>query len=39
MLAENAKNAYESQIYELRAWLNDEDNHMYVTEEDREALL
>jgi len=38
-MADEAKNTYESQIYGLRAWLVDEDNHIYVTEEDREALL
>lgn len=38
-MADEAKNQYESQIYALRAWLNDEDNSVFVTEEEREAWL
>ena len=38
-MADEAKNAYESQIYATRAWLRDDDNQDYVLEEDREALL
>lgn len=39
MMADEAKNAYESMIYSLRDWLTDEDNAAYVPEADREALL
>ena len=39
LMQDEAKNSYESQIYEVRAWLRDDDNEDYVTSEDREALL
>ena len=38
-MADEAKNAYETQIYALRAWLREDENEPYVTEEAREALL
>lgn len=36
---DEAKNYYETQIYELRAWLNDDDNTSYFTTEDGETWL
>ena len=38
-MTDEAKNSYESLIYEFRAWLREEANEKYVTEEDREAKL
>jgi len=38
-MADEAKNTYESQIYLLRAWLNDEDNSVFVLEEDSQKWL
>ena len=39
ILADEAKNGYESKIYELRDWLRDEENEKYVSEGERDALL
>ena len=39
MMADEAKNTYESQIYSLRSWLREEENEVYVAEEERESLL
>jgi len=36
---DEAKNEYESLIYEFRSWLNDDDNTPYVPEADRESLV
>jgi len=38
-LSDEAKNAYESQIYSLRDWLRDDENEKYVEESEREALF
>ena len=38
-MADIAKNVFESLIYELRAWLSEEENHVYVTSEERQSLL
>ena len=38
-LTDEAKNSYETLIYEFRGFLRDEDNFAFVREEDREALL
>lgn len=38
-MADEAKNKYESQIYALRAWLNDEDNSVFIVEADMELWL
>ena len=39
MMADEAKNAYESLIYSLRDWLRDDDNTIYVEDSEREALF
>lgn len=39
LLFDEAKNAYESQIYSLRDWLRDDENEKYVEESEREALF
>ena len=39
MLSDESKNAYESLIYSFRSWLNDEDNSVFVLEEERESWL
>ena len=36
---DEAKNYFETQIYELRAWLNDDANSVYSTESDKETWL
>jgi len=36
---DEAKNAYESLIYEFRSWLNDDDNAIYVPADERETLI
>lgn len=33
------KNNYESMVYEMRGWLNDDDNFAYVSESDREEWV
>jgi hypoxia up-regulated 1 len=38
-LTDEAKNSYEELIYEMRGWLNEEDNEVYVKSDDRESLL
>lgn len=38
-LTDEAKNGFESLIYEFRDFLRDEDNFLYIKESDREALL
>ena len=38
-LTDEAKNKFETLIYEFRDFLRDEDNFVYVKEEDRERLL
>ncbi len=34
-----SKNAFETQIYRLKEWMQEEDNFPYVKEEEREALV
>ena len=38
-LADEAKNTYEALIYEMRAWLNEEDHFPYIEETAREEFL
>lgn len=38
-LTDEAKNSYESLIYEFRGFLREEDNFIYASEADREALI
>ena len=38
-LTDEAKNSYEELIYEMRGWLNEDENEVYVKSEDKEALL
>lgn len=38
-LTDEAKNTYESLIYEFREFLREEENFKYSTEGDREALM
>ena len=38
-LTDEAKNKFESLIYEFRDFLRDEDNFVFVKESDRETLL
>jgi len=38
-MTDEAKNSYESLIYEFRGFLRDDDNFPYVKEEDREELI
>ena len=38
-LTDEAKNTYEELIYEMRGWLNEDENEQYVKEEEREDLL
>ena len=37
-MTDEAKNSFESLIYEFREFLNDENNFAYVKEEDREEM-
>ena len=39
IMADEAKNTYESLIYELRDWLREESNWIYVDEDERQSLL
>lgn len=36
---DEAKNFFEAQIYELRAWLNEDSNSPYVIESEREEWI
>lgn len=36
---DEAKNDYESAIYEFRGWLNEDENSVYITESQREQML
>jgi uncharacterized protein (DUF2164 family) len=38
-MSDEAKNAYESLIYKLRAWLQEEENIKFVTGEEKTALI
>ena len=38
-LTDEAKNSFESLIYEFRDFLRDENNFVYVKESDRESLM
>ena len=39
MKTDEAKNDYESLIYEFRGWLNEDENAAYISEEDREKFI
>jgi len=38
-LTDEAKNSYESLIYEFRGFLREDENFIYTSDEDREALI